>query len=180
MDNNARLMFLLNYMQSSILKKFLRDTCATEEFRTAVYYLPYLQPEEGSMFTHVLDVGYIVREIWELKENSLNYDYLITGALLHEYVHADKSVLEGVIELLRTNQVPEIGQRCIKDVILSPLEKEESILTTVTAESVIIRHAKKLANIIPMCDIAKDVRPGQKFYPLYKEVPILLRPIDIK
>lgn len=179
MENNARLMFLLNYMQSDTLKKFLHSVCSRDEFRTAVYDLPYLNPKEGSLFTHVLDVGYIVRAIWEMKEKSLNYDYLIVGSLLHEYKRFDEDIPNKIATCLSGKCVCENAISLIIDVITAPTQDNENVLTTKTAEAVIIRHAKECANYLAVCDLEKDVKDGQKFFVDYPAVPIFTRPINI-
>lgn len=175
MNNEVRLKLLLNYMQSDLLKRFIRDECI--KYKSIIYQLPYMS-EEDSMMMHVLDVGYLVKAIWEIR-NNLNYDYLITGALLHEYKRIDTTIPERLIALLESNNISKLVQSLIINVIISPLEENEDILTIKTAEALVIRHSIKLADIIPVCELEGSVKDGQKYYPLYTKVPILTKPIKI-
>lgn len=179
-NNEARLMVLLNYMNSDVLKRYLHEVCSRNSFRTAIYNLPYLNPKEGSMFTHVLDVGSIVRAIWEMKEKSLNYDYLIVASLLHEYKLFDENLVNEFESYLKEKSLCENAISLIINTVTAVTDEHENVLTTKTAESVIVRYAKKSAEIISVCDTEAEVKDGQKYYVDYPRVPIFIRPITIK
>lgn len=179
-DNNVRLACLLNYVQSSIIKRFIHDVCVSDSYKAAVLNLPYFQPKEGSMFTYALDVAEMVRAIWETRESCLNYDYLILGALMHEYKLFDDKLPEKLALYMRDNSVCENAIVMLVNVVTAPKEEDENILTCKTPESVIIRHTAKAARVIAVCGKASAAKDGQRYIIDYIPVPVLTKPINVK
>lgn len=179
-DDNVRLACLLNYVQSSVIKRFIHDICASDSYKAAVLNLPYFQPKEGSMFTYVLDVAEMVRAIWATRESCLNYDYLLLGALMHEYKLFDVELPEKLALYMCDNGVCENAVVMLVNVVTAPKEEDENVLTCKTPESVIIRHTAKAARVIAVCGKASTVKDGQKYIIDYIPVPVLTKPINVK
>lgn len=178
--DNARLVSLLNYMESRVLKKYLNDVCSCDEYRNAIYDLPYLNPKEGSMFVHVLDVGCIAKSIWDIKADALNYDYLMVGALLHEYKLFDVDLVEKFKTYLQNHDICDNAVNMLTNIVTAVNSDEESVLTVKTVEAVILRYAKKSADVIAVCDNASSVKDGQMYFVDYPKVPYFSKPITVK